>query len=244
MSDYLFISDLHLSTERPEIINLFLKFMDEIAPSTKKLYILGDFLEYWIGDDMDGQVQGTPIADVFLSLQLLQDKGTDVFFMHGNRDFLVGQDLADKYQFKIIDDPATIEINNTRVLLMHGDTLCTDDLEYQNYRTMVRDENWKNAFISKPIEVREQIAKELRKKSKDAIAEKDAEIMDVNNEAVTTAMMQHDVETLIHGHTHRPAIHNFEHQGKQLKRIVLADWYYSGSYLEITDGDFDICEFH
>ena len=244
MSDYLFISDLHLSIERPEIINLFLKFMDEVAPSTQSLYILGDFLEYWIGDDMDEQIQGTAIADVFSSIRSLHAKGTDVFLMHGNRDFLIGETLAAKYQFKLINDPAIIDINGSPVLLMHGDTLCTDDHEYQQFRTMVREKNWQSAFLSKPINERVEIAQELREKSKDAVATKKPDIMDVNQETVINTMMQHDVVTLIHGHTHRPALHDFKHDGKSMKRYVLADWYDSGSYLEITDGIFRVREFN
>ena len=242
MSDYLFISDLHLSIERPEIINLFLKFMDEVAPSTKSLYILGDFLEYWIGDDMDEQIQGSAIADVFSSIKSLHAKGTDVFLMHGNRDFLIGETLAAKYQFKLINDPAIIDINGSPVLLMHGDTLCTDDDAYQQFRTMVRDKNWQSAFLSKPMDERVEIAKELREKSKDAIATKKPDIMDVNQQAVVDTMVLHKVSTLIHGHTHRPAIHEFNHDDKDMKRCVLADWYDSGSYLEITGGDYKVCE--
>lgn len=243
MSDYLFISDLHLSTERPEIISLFLKFMDEIAPTTKSLYILGDFLEYWIGDDMDENIQGTAIADVFTSVKALDNKGTNVFFMHGNRDFLIGQSLADKYQFQLINDPVTIDINDTPVLLMHGDTLCTDDTDYQDFRTMVRDENWQQDFLSKTLDEREHIAKDLREISKEAVAGKKPDIMDVNQDAVIDTMLRHNVITLIHGHTHRPAVHQFVHEGSQMKRYVLADWYDSGSYLEITDGEYKACEF-
>ena len=244
MSDYLFISDLHLSVERPEIIKLFLKFMDEVAPSSRSLYILGDFLEYWIGDDMDEQIQGTLIADVFSSLKELHNKGTNVFFMPGNRDFLIGKSLADKYQFSLVNDPVTIDINKSPVLLMHGDTLCSDDIEYQNFRSMVRDENWKRSFLSKSLEERVQIAEDLREKSKEAVADKKPDIMDVNQETVINTMMQHDVVTLIHGHTHRPALHDFEHDGKSMKRYVLADWYDSGSYLEITDSNFKVCEYN
>ena len=244
MSDYLFISDLHLSPERPEIISLFLKFMDEVAPSTKSLYILGDFLEYWIGDDMELAIQDTPIADAFNAIKTLASKGTKIYLMHGNRDFLIGNQLADKYQFKLISDPTTINVNHTPILLMHGDTLCTDDIEYLNFRGMVRDASWQQTFLSKSLNEREKIAKDLREKSKEAIADKKPDIMDVNQNAVIDAMVQNNVSTLIHGHTHRPALHDFVYEGNDMKRYVLADWYDSGSYLEITGFDFKVYNFN
>jgi len=243
MSDFLFISDLHLADERPHIIKLFLRFLDEIAPTTRSLYILGDFLEYWIGDDRDDELHGSLIQDVFNSLKALKAKGTDTYLMHGNRDFLVGKTLAEKYQFTLIDDPTVIHIDYIPVLLMHGDTLCTDDIDYQNFRIMVRDSAWQKDFLSKPIEERKEIADALRKTSKNAIADKKQEIMDVNLDAVIKAMKDNGTDILIHGHTHRPAVHDFDVSGKPMKRYVLADWYDSGSYLEVTDGAYRVSEF-
>lgn len=156
MSDFLFISDLHLTDSRPNISQLFLKFIDEVAPSTDSLYILGDFLEYWIGDDIDSNDQDPFSQKLFSALKTLAEKGTDVYLMHGNRDFLIGQTLADKYHFTLINDPAIVEIDDTPILLMHGDTLCTDDIDYQNFRKMVRDENWQKEFLSKSIAERIQ----------------------------------------------------------------------------------------
>lgn len=244
MSDFIFISDLHLADERPDIIRLFLKFLDEVAANTRSLYILGDFLEYWIGDDKDDELHDSLIKDVLEALRKLKSKGINTYLMHGNRDFLVGKSLAEKYDFTLIDDPTIIHIKETPILLMHGDTLCTDDIDYQNFRTMVRDSAWQKDFLSKTIEERRDIANALRKVSKNATADKKEETMDVNLDAVSEAMKKNDVDILIHGHTHRPAIHEFVIDNKDMKRFVLADWYDRGSYLEVTDGAYRVCEFN
>jgi UDP-2,3-diacylglucosamine hydrolase len=231
MREWLFISDLHLAPERPQIIKLFERFVDEIAVNSNRLYILGDFLEYWIGDDdkADG------LDDAFSALKRLRKSETEIFFMHGNRDFLVGELLANRCNFKIIHEPFVETINNQPVLLMHGDSLCTDDIEYQEFRTMVRNKQWQNEQLSKSLQEREKIAKSFREKSMQANANKPPEIMDVNQNAIVTAMNEHEVSMIIHGHTHRPAIDEFKIDGKEAKRIVLGDWYETGSYLRITE---------
>ena len=231
MREWLFISDLHLAPERPQIIQLFERFIDEVAISADRLYILGDFLEYWIGDDdkADG------LTDAFSALKRLGESKTDVFFMHGNRDFLVGDALAERCRFKIIQDPFIENINDKPVLLMHGDSLCTDDIEYQKFRSMVRNRQWQDEQLSKPLEERESIARSLREQSQQATAGKSPEIMDVNQNTVTDIMKEHAVSLMIHGHTHRPAIHEFDIEGKPARRIVLGDWYETGSYLRITE---------
>jgi UDP-2,3-diacylglucosamine hydrolase len=231
MRETLFISDLHLAPERPQIIQLFTRFVDEIAINADTLYILGDFVEYWIGDD--DRAEG--LADAFAAFEKLKESGTNVYLMHGNRDFLIGNDLAKRCHFQLIDDPRLIQLQNRPTLLMHGDTLCTDDVDYQKFRTMVRDEQYQKTFLEKPLEEREQIAQSLREQSKEATAYKPADIMDVNQEAVIDIMKQHDVSLLIHGHTHRPAIHEFEINGSPAKRIVLGDWYETGSYLRVSE---------
>ena len=164
MSDCLFISDLHLTTERPHTIKLFLKFMDEVASSTKSLYILGDFVEYWIGDDIDDGKQKHALSTALNAIRHLAEQGKKIYFMPGNRDFLIGHALAKKYHFSIIDDPTIIKIGNKPVLLMHGDTLCIDDLEYQQFMEMVRSDAWQSTFLSKPIKEREEIVMQLREK--------------------------------------------------------------------------------
>jgi len=231
MRQWLFISDLHLSPERPQIIQLFERFVDEVAVDADVLYILGDFLEYWIGDD--DNIEG--LEGAFSALNRLHRAGTEVLFMHGNRDFLVGSELARKYSFQLVDDPQIVHINDQPVLLMHGDTLCTDDVDYQKFRQMVRDPTWQQEFLNKPLEERHQIAQSLRAQSKEATSGKAEDIMDVNQEAVINVMKKHSVFTLIHGHTHRLNFHDIDIDGQFAQRIVLGDWYTEGSYLYIKD---------
>jgi UDP-2,3-diacylglucosamine hydrolase len=231
MRDWLFISDLHLDPECPEIIHLFERFVDEIAIHADRLYILGDFLEYWLGDD--DKAAGLDAA--FKSLKKLSDSGTDVFFMAGNRDFLVGETLAQKCGFKIIDEPYIETIHGQAALLMHGDTLCTDDVAYQSFRAVVRNKKWQDEVLSKSLEERQQLAQSMRTQSKQANTEKTEYIMDVNQDAVLACMQQHSVNLLIHGHTHRKAIHHFEINQQPATRIVLGDWHEQGCYLRINE---------
>lgn len=231
MREWLFISDLHLAAERPDVIHLFERFVDEVAVHAERLYILGDFLEYWLGDDD----KALGLEEVFQSLKKLSDSGVSIFFMAGNRDFLIGDELAKKCGFSIIEEPCIESINGQQTLLMHGDTLCTDDVEYQKFRSMVRNKDWQQQILEKSLEEREQIAQSMRQKSEDANAEKDLEIMDVNQDAVIKTMQSHSVKLLIHGHTHRPAIHEFEINGQAVKRIVLSDWHETGSYIRMTE---------
>jgi UDP-2,3-diacylglucosamine hydrolase len=233
MQNWLFISDLHLAPERPEMIKLFCRFVDEVACSADRLYILGDFVEYWIGDD--DRAEG--LKEVFSAFERLHDAETSVFMMHGNRDFLMGSELAGRCHFELIEDPFPIQLQNQASLLMHGDTLCTDDIDYQKFRVMVRNKEWQNDFLSKTLQQREQIALSLREKSQLATAEKAPDIMDVNQDAVIETMRQHGVSTLIHGHTHRQATHEFEIDGAAVKRIVLGDWYKTGNYLKVSGED-------
>lgn len=233
MHEWLFISDLHLAPERPQIIQLFGRFVDEIAVNADTLYILGDFVEYWIGDD--DRFEG--LVDAFSAFDKLKASGTNVYLMHGNRDFLIGNDLAKRCHFQLIEDPLLIKIQNRPVLLMHGDTLCTDDIEYQKFRATLRSSEWQSDFLAKSLNEREQIALSLREKSKLATADKLPEIMNVNQAAVIETVRQYGVSTMIHGHTHRPAIHEFEVDGSPVKRIVLGDWYKTGNYLRISEED-------
>ena len=231
MREWLFISDLHLAAERNEAIQLFKRFVDEIAIHAERLYILGDFLEYWLGDD--DRVEG--LEPVFQALQRLSTAGVSVFFMAGNRDFLVGNELAEKYSFNIIEEPYIENINGSKALLMHGDTLCTDDVEYQKFRAMVRDKSWQQQILARPLSEREQIARSMRQQSEFANSEKNYEIMDVNQLTVQNTMQEHGADLLIHGHTHRKAVHKFEINNQPATRIVLGDWHRKGSYLRLTD---------
>ncbi len=232
MQDIVFISDLHLSPERPEMVDLFIKFADEIAAKADKLYILGDFLEYWLGDD-----------DPTLSLQSVFDKLTELsdghqtklYFMHGNRDFLIGNKFAERCRLTLLDELHIIDIQNHRALLMHGDTLCTDDIEYQKFRSMVRNPQWQQGILSKSLEERITIAKKMRQASSESNADKEEYIMDVNQQATDNIFIDHNVNLIIHGHTHRPMIHKKIINDIETTRIVLGDWYKTGSYLRINN---------
>ncbi len=231
MPKHLFISDLHLSPERPEIIQLYINFLNQQATKASSLYILGDLVEYWLGDD--DKAEG--LSEVFNCMKKQAEKGLNIYLMHGNRDFLMGQSLAQRAGCTLISDPYITEFNNTPVLLIHGDTLCTGDLRYQEFRALLRSQQWKDDFLSKPLTEREQIAEGLRDQSKEETQNKAEDIMDANDDAVTQAFNQHNVSLMIHGHTHRPAIHSLSVDKKPVKRIVLGDWYSHGSVLEFTD---------
>ena len=230
----LFISDLHLAPERPEMIKLFEKFADEVATRADTLYILGDFLEYWIGDD----------ERVFDALTRLHEAGTVVKLMHGNRDFLIGTKLAERYHFDIIDDPHQDNYYNKHVLLMHGDLLCTDDIAYQKFRRKVRNKTVQRIYLSLPLSLRERIAQSLRSTSEKATSYKSEAIMDVNRQTVMDSMREAGADVLIHGHTHRPGIHELELDGRNVKRIVLGDWYQDGNYLRTNaNNEFELIKF-
>ena len=232
MQNIVFISDLHLSPERPEMINLFLKFADEIAANADKLYILGDFLEYWLGDD-DPALSLQPVFDKLTELS--DDHKTKLYFMHGNRDFLIGNKFSERCRLTLLNEPHIIDIQNKRALLMHGDTLCTDDIEYQKFRSMVRNPQWQQDILSKSLEERITTAKKMRQTSSESTAEKEEYIMDVNQQATDNIFIDNNVDLIIHGHTHRPMIHKKTINNIETTRIVLGDWYKTGSYLRIND---------
>lgn len=227
----LFISDLHLDPARPQITELFLELLDKEACCSDSLYILGDFFEAWIGDD-DPDPHHIP---VIAGLRKLTDAGTPVYFMHGNRDFLIGKGFAQLTGCRLLTDPTVIDLYGTPTLLMHGDTLCTDDVEYQQFRKMVRNPEWQAAFLAKPLEARRAFAAQARSESKTRTREKADEIMDVNQNAVEKVMREHGVTRMIHGHTHRPAVHRFTVNGEPLTRVVLGDWYEQKSLLWATE---------
>jgi len=223
----LFISDLHLDEARPHIIALFEEMLRDTARGAQALYILGDLFESWIGDDDDSVIAGR----VARALAGLGHGGTAVYFMHGNRDFLLGADYARRAGLTLLADPAVIDLGGERTLLMHGDTLCSDDVEYQKFRGIVRDPHWQRMFLAKPLDERRDFAAQARGESRRHTASTKPEIMDVNPAQVAAAMRQHDVRRLIHGHTHRPATHRFGLDGRGVERIVLGDWYEQSSVL-------------
>jgi len=229
----LFISDLHLIQDRPAANERFFGFLEREARGAAALYILGDFFEYWIGDDDLAEPFNAVIAGY---LKELTRSGTPVFLMHGNRDFLIGKGFCDATGGKLLDDPTVIEIGSEKILLMHGDTLCTDDHDYQNWRRTARSAAWQKEFLSKSIPERRAAVMGLREKSMEVVKAKPADIMDVNAGAVEEAFRRHGVKRLIHGHTHRPGRHALKVDGRACERWVLPDWYGKGGYLEFADG--------
>ncbi|MEX2474174.1 UDP-2,3-diacylglucosamine diphosphatase [Marinobacter sp.] len=216
----LFISDLHLEESRPDITEAFLGFLETRARGVEQLYILGDFFEAWIGDD-----ERTPLQDqVAHALKILSDSGTAIFLMHGNRDFLIGEDFCARAGATLLDDPTVVDLYGTPTLLMHGDSLCTADVEYQKFRENMRNPQWQQMILQRPLADRQQMARQLREISMAKNQGKEEIIMDVTPEEVVKVMEEHGVQRLIHGHTHRPAEHPLEASGKPAKRIVLGDW--------------------
>lgn len=214
----LFISDLHLDESRPEVTESFLTFLKDRASKADALYILGDFFEVWIGDDDDAPLAST----IQQQLLKLSQGGTAVFIMHGNRDFLYGERFCETSGASLLSDPTVIELAGKSCLLMHGDSLCTDDAEYMAFRQQARNPAWQEQLLSQPLEARRQLAQQLRQQSKSMSAMKAEDIMDVNSDAVTQVLAEHNADILIHGHTHRPARHLLDN-GKE--RIVLGDWH-------------------
>ena len=231
MASSLFISDLHLSEERPEANETFYSFIEEKASTADSLYILGDLFEYWVGDDDLSEPFHSVIAGF---LRRLSAGGVALYVMHGNRDFLFGRQFAEQTGARLLADPATLELGGVKTLLMHGDTLCTDDVDYQRWRQVSRAPDWQQEFASKPLAERRRVARELRVQSGRAIKAKQEEIMDVTPSAVREVLRMHGASRLIHGHTHRPGRHELELDGRRCERWVLPDWYGRGGYLEIA----------
>ena len=229
----LLISDLHLTEERPEANERFIELLEGKARAAEALYILGDFFESWIGDD---DLEAPFNAVIAGMLADLARGGVPVYLMHGNRDFLIGERFCAATGAKLLADPSVHEIQGVRTLLMHGDTLCTDDLDYQNWRRIARSEAWQREFLAKPLAERRRAIVGMREKSKEVVQAKPAEIMDVNDAAVAQAIRAHAVTRLVHGHTHRPGRHALTIDGRPAERWVLPDWYGRGGYLEIGRG--------
>jgi UDP-2,3-diacylglucosamine hydrolase len=225
----LYISDLHLSDERPQANERFFAFMEEDAAQADELYVLGDLFEYWVGDDDLEDPFNAVIAGFF---RRFTAAGGRLRVLHGNRDFLVGGRFAEATGAELLADPALVG----DTLLMHGDTLCTDDHDYQNWRRTARSAQWQGEFLAKPLAERRRVVRGLREKSKEVIQAKPADIMDVNDDAVREALRRHAATRLVHGHTHRPGRHVLEVDGRRCERWVLPDWYGAGGYLAIADG--------
>jgi UDP-2,3-diacylglucosamine hydrolase len=235
----LFISDLHLDPERPEVTRLFGDFIDGEARSADALYILGDLFEAWVGDD-DPSELGAFVAG---KLRALSDSGVPVCFQHGNRDFLVGHDFARRAGMTLLPQNAVVMLYAKPVLLMHGDTLCTDDRAYQTFRAQTRAPSWRQQFLSQPLAARLAFAAQARtasQKRQQAMKQDDRAqfetVTDVSPVAVRETFARYGVDTIIHGHTHRPAIHALDIDGRDCERVVLGDWYTQGSVLRADAG--------
>jgi UDP-2,3-diacylglucosamine hydrolase len=230
----LYISDLHLDESRPQVTQLFLNFLGGQARQSRALYILGDLFEMWLGDDYNTVHH----QSVINGLHQLTHTGVSVYIMHGNRDFLLGEAFMRHTGAQLLQDPFKTQIDGTPVLLMHGDTLCTDDVDYQQFRAQVRESSWQTAFLSQSIEERLRFAHHARQTSENQTRYKPEAIMDVNPQAVESTMSKHQVTLLIHGHTHRPDTHELLVRGKPARRIVLGDWYEQGSVLHHINNQF------
>lgn len=238
MTHSLFISDLHLAEERPHISEVFFEFIGNVAAQANALYILGDLFEYWIGDDdLDEPLN----AGVAQALADLGARGVTVYLMHGNRDFLIGKAFAARAHAQLIADPTPLDLYGTPTLLMHGDTLCTDDVDYQKFRAMARDQKFQADFLAQPIDARRKRVGQLREINAQAKQTKSAEIMDVSLATVEETLRKFHYPRLIHGHTHRPARHVHVVDGRECERWVLNDWYERGGYLRCdADGCSDV----
>jgi UDP-2,3-diacylglucosamine hydrolase len=227
----LFISDLHLCPSRPQTLRQFLGFLERSTGNAAALYILGDLFEYWAGDDD----RGDPFnAAVCAGLKRLSDSGTPIFFLHGNRDFLIGEDFAAASGAALLDEICMVEIGGVATLLLHGDTLCTDDIAYQNFRRQVRSCDWQRRFLEQPLATRKAQIETMRTASESEKKKKGAAIMDVNATALSVLLREHGLPPrLIHGHTHRPALHTFSVDGRPCERWVLAAWEDAPAYLSI-----------
>jgi UDP-2,3-diacylglucosamine hydrolase len=224
----LFVSDLHLTPERPLPVQLWQKFVGTIAPGAQALYILGDFFESWVGDD---ELEHPFNQTICQSLRSVSDAGVQVCFLPGNRDFLVGRRFAEAAGLKLLLDPSEINLYGVSTLLAHGDQFCTDDLSYQAFRRQVRDPVWQQQFLALPLAQRQAMATSARERSEQAKAGNKPEIMDVNREAVASILNGLPNRRLIHGHTHRPGQHIVHSGDAPLERWVLPDWYDRGGYL-------------
>jgi UDP-2,3-diacylglucosamine hydrolase len=223
----LFISDLHIDASRPAITEQFLSFLATEARRAEALYILGDLFESWVGDDAADAAQTAAIA----GLHALTSQGVPCFVMHGNRDFLLGAEFSRMSGAELLPDPLIVTLYGEPVLVMHGDALCTDDRAYQRLRATVREPDWQRQFLALSIASRRALAGAARVGSQTHTAATEYAIMDVNADSVALALRNAGTATLLHGHTHRPAIQALQVDGRPCTRIVLGDWYEQGSLL-------------
>lgn len=235
----LFISDLHLSIERPAIIDLFEQFLSARASKADALYILGDLFEYWVGDDGLDHPEFARIVD---ALTEFGRAGIPLTVMRGNRDFMLGEGFARRTGARVLSGPLKIDLNGTEAVVTHGDCLCTRDVDYQKWRAQALQPEWQQYYLDMPLEKRLAIAKDMRQQSETTKGAKSMELMDVTDAAVHEMMRTLGVDLMIHGHTHRPGVHDFLLDGRPARRIVLGDWYEQGSVLECGENGCALAE--
>jgi UDP-2,3-diacylglucosamine hydrolase len=226
-----FISDLHLEPAQKAITDGFLSFLDTLNDA-EELYILGDFFEVWMGDDYSNEY----IELINQALVKCANKGTKIYFMHGNRDFLVGHAWCNTANCELLEESKLITLGDEKVLLMHGDSLCTDDIEYMKARVILRNPQWQEQFLAKSIPERIEFAKQVRSESKESQKGKSYDIMDVNQDAVNEALTSANCTTMIHGHTHKPDIHQWDFEDQNRIRYVLGDWGDKGWFIKWQAG--------
>ena len=227
-----FISDLHLEQNKPHLTKAFENFINSKVNSRDELFILGDFFEQWVGDDNEDSF----IKSIKNILKAKTERGLKIHFMHGNRDFLIGDKFCEEVGVKLLDDPFIINLNGKKVMLMHGDSLCTDDKAYQDFRNLVRNKDWQEDFLSKDLIERKEVAKNLREISSLENKSKDEAIMDVNQNEVLKVIRNYSIDVLIHGHTHRPCIHD----ENGVPRMVLGDWGDFLWFIESSKGNLNL----
>lgn len=232
----LFVSDLHLDAGSPEAVEQFLDFLRSHAAGADALYILGDLFETWVGDDDPDPAK----ARVCEGIRALTSGGVGCFVLHGNRDFLIGRKFCQRTGSRLLADPVVADLDGQRVLLTHGDALCTDDHSYQELRSTVRTADWQRRFLALPLADRELLANQARAGSKQHTSKSIPNIMDVNPDAVSTAYRATRVRRIIHGHTHRPGVHDTQIEGEAAQRLVLGAWYEQGSYIHNENGRFEL----
>ena len=221
MPHSLLISDLHLCAKQPHCAQLFLHFMQHTAPRAEALYVLGDLFESWAGDD---ELDDPFHQQITRALSTLAASGTQLFIMHGNRDFLMAEKWAAACHATLLPDPALVNLYGTPTLLTHGDTLCTDDAAYQSYRSQVHEPAWQQQFLNQPLAQRKAFIEQLRMRSENEKSHKSSNLMEVNDTAVSNLLREHNYPRLIHGHTHRPQRHQHEVDSHICERWVLGDW--------------------
>ncbi len=231
-----FIADLHLAQNRPDITACFLSFLQNDAPKAEVLYILGDLFEYWVGDDDDSSF----IVEISQAIKTLSMLGCKIYFIHGNRDFLLGKRFAKQSGMELLPETTLIDLYGKPVVIMHGDTLCTRDVGYQKFRKKSRSWWWQAIIKSLPLSVRRKIANNYRDQSASATAMKSQDIMDVTESEVINCLSQHQSQLMIHGHTHRPDIHDIVVSNQAAQRIVLGDWYEQGAWLKATPDSIEL----